>query len=137
MKKILILLLTIATISSCSNDDDSSHNPVTGEWKLIEAKFHGLEGGNSLEGSIDYSNLNIIYDFQSNGSLTVSGGDNAGHPNGTYEYYFGEERLESISDSELLIVEIDESKWIYTFTNEKMYLGLSYVDGPDLVFEKK
>ncbi|TXK77095.1 hypothetical protein [Mesonia sp. K4-1] len=137
MKKILILLFTIATISSCSNDDDSSTTQIIGEWKLMEAKFYGLEGGDSSEGSIDYSDQNIIYDFQANGTLTVAGGENAGYPNGTYEYFFGEDHLIGTDGPETLIVKVNESKWAYDLTNEKMTLGNSYVDGPDLVFERK
>jgi len=138
MKKIVILILTIATFSSCSNDDDSLSNQITAEWKLIEAKFYVPEGGNPSEGSIDYSNENIIYDFQSNGTLTVSGGDNAGYYNGNYEYFFGEDYLGGgTNEPKILLVTIDQSKWTYDLTNGKMTLGLSHVDGPDLVFERK
>ena len=87
MKKVLTLLLIGFLISSCSNNDDIS-NQIIGNWKLMEAKFYGLEGGGSSEGSIDYSNENIIYNFKSNGILIVSGGDNAGYPNGEYEFFF-------------------------------------------------
>ncbi len=129
--------MTIAVISSCSNDDDSSNNQIIGEWKLIEAKFYGLEGGNSSEGSIDYSDKNIIYNFQLNGTLTVSGEENAGYPDGTYEYFFGEDHLGGMNDPEILLVKINESKWTYDLTNGKMTLGQSYVDGPDLILERK
>ena|SRR5690606_2095272 len=137
MKKILILIMTIATILSCANDDDSSNNQIIGEWKLIEAKFYGLEGGSSSEGSIDYSNENIIYKFQSNGVLTVYGGENAGYSNGEYEYFFGEDHLGGMNDPEILLVKINQSKWTYDLTNGKMTLGQSYVDGPNLVFERE
>lgn len=137
MKKILFLIMIIVAISSCSKGDDSSSNQIIGEWKLIEAKFYGLEGGNSSESSIDYSNENIIYDFQSNGTLTVSGGENVGYSNGEYEYFFGEDHLGGMNDPEILLVKINESKWTYDLTNGKMTLGQSYVDGSDLVFERK
>ncbi len=136
MRKILILVMTIAMLTSCSNDDDIS-DQITGNWKLIEAKFYGLEGGSSSEGSIDYSDGNIIYNFQSNGNLVVSGGENAGYTNGEYEYFFGEDHLGGSNDPEILLVKINESKWTYELTNGKMTLGKSYVDGPDLVFERK
>ncbi len=136
MKKILILIVTITILTSCSNDDHIS-NQITGNWKLIEAKFYGLEGGSSSEGSIDYSEENIIYNFQSNGTLVVSGRENAGHTNGEYEYFFGEDHLGGNNEPKILLVKIDESKWTYDLTNDKMTLGKSYVDGINLVFERK
>lgn len=134
----LILILTIATISSCSNDDDSLRNQITAEWKLIRAEFYELEGGNPSESLIDYSDQNIIYDFKSNGTLIVSGGENAGYYNGNYEYFFGEDHLGGgMSDPKILLVTIDQTKWTYDLKDGKLTLGLSHVDGPDLVFERK
>lgn len=135
MKKIMTLMLIGVLAFSCSNDDEIT-NQIVGNWKLTEAKFYGLQGGNSSEGSIDYTNENIIYNFQANGILIVSGGENAGHTNGEYEYFFGEDHLAGINDPESLLVKINNSKWTYNLTNGKMTLGKSYVDGPDLVFEK-
>lgn len=132
-----ISIMTIATFISCSNDDDSSSNQIVGVWKLIEAKFYGLEEGSSTEGLIDYSDKNIIYDFQTNGTLTVSGGENAGYTNGVYDYIFGKDHLGGSNDPEILLVTINESKWTYDLTNGKMTLGQSYVDGPDLILESK
>ena len=137
MKKILILIVAIVTMSSCSNDDDFSTKQIVAEWKLMEAKFYGLQGGNSSEGSIDYSDKNIIYNFHSDGTLTVSGGENAGYSNGEYEYFFGEDHLGGINDPKTLLVKINESKWSYDLRNGKMTLGKSHVDGPNLVFERK
>lgn len=132
MKRILTLLLIGFLISSCSNDDDIS-NQIIGNWKLTEAKFYGIEG----EGSIDYSDENIIYNFKANGILVVSGGDNAGYTNGEYEYFFGEDHLGGNTDPKVLLVKINNSKWTYDLTNKKMTLGQSYVDGPNLIFERK
>lgn len=131
MKKILTLLLIGFLTSICSNDDDIS-NQIIGNWKLTEAKFYGFEG----EGSIDYSDENIIYNFKSNGILVVSGGDNAGYTNGEYEYFFGKDHLGGNTDPKVLLVKINNSKWTYDLTNRKMTLGKSYVDGPNLIFER-
>jgi hypothetical protein len=135
MKKIMTLILIGILTFSCSNNDEIT-DQIVGNWKLTEAKFYGLQGGSSSEGSIDYSNENIIYNFQANGILMVSGGENAGYPNGEYEYFFGEDYLGSSNDPKSLLVKINTSKWTYNLTNGKMTLGKSYVDGPDLVFEK-
>jgi len=135
MKKIMILMLIGILALSCSNDDEIT-NQIVGNWKLTEAKFYGLQGGSSSEGSIDYTDENIIYNFQTNGILIVSGGENAGYTNGEYEYFFGEDYLGSSNDPKSLLVKINNSKWTFNLTNGKMTLGKSYVDGPDLVFEK-
>ncbi len=137
MKKVFLLLLTVAFSVSCSNDDDISSGQIEGEWKLIRAEFYGLEGGSSSQGSLDYSDQNITYDFRQNGVLKVTGGENAGYPAGEYQDFFGEDHLGGSSDPKILLVRINNSKWTYNFTNGQMRLGMSYVDGPDLIFEKK
>ena len=134
MKKILIIILGIAFLSSCSNNDDTQNNQIIGEWKLIEAQIFGFGG----QSSTDYSNENIIYYFQSNGILKVTGGQNVGYPSGEYDYFFGEDYLGGgTTDPKILLVKINESKWTYNLTNGKMTIGKSYVDGTDLIFERK
>jgi hypothetical protein len=136
MKKNLILILAIITLSSCSKDDNPSTKQIVGEWKLMEARILNF----STNPTIDYSNENIIYNFQSNGKLLVTGSQNIGYPNGEYEYLFGNDYLSgapSSGESKILLVKINNSKWTYNLTNGKMILGQSYVDGPDLYFERK
>ena len=136
MKKNLILILAIITLSSCSKDDNPSTKQIVGEWKLMEAKILNF----STNPTIDYSNENIIYNFQSNGKLLVTGSQNIGYPNGEYEYLFGDDYLSgapSSGESKILLVKINNSKWTYNLTNGKMILGQSYVDGTDLYFERK
>ena len=135
MKKNLILILVIIILSSCSKDDKSSSIPIVGEWKLMETRILDFSGNPT----IDYSSENIIYSFQSNGKLLVTGSQNIGYPNGEYEYLFGEDYLSgapSSEESKIFLVKIDNLKWIYNLSNGKMILGQSYVDGPDLYFEE-
>ncbi|MCX2681525.1 lipocalin-like domain-containing protein [Galbibacter sp. EGI 63066] len=129
MKKILTLTLIGFLFIGCSNDDGDT-NQITGNWKLVEAKFYGLGDGSVSDGSTDYTNENIMYNFQTNGILIVSGGENAGYPSGEYEYSFEK------GNSELL-VKINNQNWTSAFINGKMVLGDSFADGPDLVFERK
>jgi hypothetical protein len=138
MKKILILIFTIGIFSNCSNDDnDSTNNEIIGEWKLIAARIIDF----STNPTIDYSDENIVYDFQANGILTVTGGNNVGYSNGDYEYIFVEDYLggaPSPGEVMILLVKVNNStKWTYNLTNGQMTLGNSYVDGPDLIFERK
>ncbi|WP_075341140.1 hypothetical protein [Tenacibaculum agarivorans] len=144
MKKIIILVVSLIIFSNCTNDEnninETGNEKIIGEWKLIESKFHGLEGGTYSEGSIDHSNENIIYNFQPNGKLLVTGGNNPGYPNREYDYVFGEDYLSGSSspgEKKILLVKIDNTKWTYNFTDGRMTLGISYVDGPDLIFERK
>ncbi len=135
MKRILLIVMIIPTLISCSkNDDSNSENEIVGKWKLIRAEFYGFEG----ENSINYSNKDIIYNFKSNGTLKVTGEENAGYPSGEYEYFFGKDYLGgSTNDPQTLLVKINNTKWIYNFKDGEMTLGQSYVDGPNLIFERK
>jgi len=131
MKNFVLLTLIGLLALGCSKDDDEL-SEIVGNWKLIESKSHGFQGASS----IDYSNESIIYNFQIDGILIVSGGENAGYPNGEYEYFFGEDHLGGTNDPKVLLVKINDSKWSYDFTNGKMTLGQAYVDGPNLIFER-
>ncbi len=134
MIKILILILTVATISSCSKVDDSSSSQIISEWKLIEARVFNFGG----QSSTDYSTKNITYAFQPNGILKVTGEQNISHSTGTYKYFFGEDYLGGgTTDPKILLVKINGAKWTYNLTNGKMTMGQSYVDGADLIFERK
>lgn len=133
MKKILILIITIVTLSSCSNDD-SINDQIVGEWKLTSTVCCFFEGGKTT----DYSDENIIYNFQSNGILTVTGGQNIEYPNGEYNYFFGKDYLGGdTSDPKVLLIKIDNNKWTYNLTDGIMTLSMSYIDGPILHFERK
>jgi hypothetical protein len=133
MKKIILLILTVGILSSCSNYDDNLNNDANiGEWKLIEGRINFSP---SPEPPIDYSKENIIYNFQANGILLVSGGDNIGIPNGEYEYVFGEDYLGG--QEKIPIIEIEGSKWVHTMENEQMTLTTNFMDGPTLLFEKE
>ena len=126
--------MVILTALSCSNEDESSNNQIIGEWKLLEAQIFNFGG----QSSTDYSKENIIYNFQSNDILKISGGENINYPTGEFKYFFGEDYLGGgTSDSKILLVKINESKYTYNLTNEKMRLGKSYVDGHDLVLGRK
>lgn len=140
MRNFLFLVVLIIFTSACSNDNDLLNvNSVQGDWKLEEARFYGLEGGTSSDGIIDYSNQNIVYSFQQNGTLLVTGtgGSNVGYSNGIYLYNFGLDHLTFDDNNQIPLVKINDSKWIYEKINQKMILKQSYVDGPDLVFVKE
>ena len=135
MKKILILILTIATLINCSNDD-SINDQINGKWKLIGVSTMDFNSNPQ----IDYPNENIIYNFRPNGILLVTGGEDIGYPNGEYDYFIGKDYLSGApraGESKTLNVNINSTKWTYDLTNGIMTLSTSYVDGPILRFERK
>ncbi|MGS2761408.1 hypothetical protein [Sinomicrobium sp. M5D2P9] len=137
MKKILTLTLIVLLIWSCSGNDEDS-NSIVGNWKLTEAEFYSPEGGGSSESSIDYSNENILYNFRFNGTLVVSGGENAGYANGEYEYTFEKDYLGGLPEgTKVWLVKINSTKWAYNVSDGVMTISTSYVDGPTLKFERK
>jgi hypothetical protein len=126
--------MIILTLGCSKNDVSTSDNEIIGNWKLMRAEFYGFEG----ENLINYSNKDITYNFKSNGTLKVTGEENAGYPSGEYEYFFGKDYLGgNTNDPKILLVKINTSKWIYNFKDGEMILGQSYVDGPNLVFKKE
>lgn len=134
MKKLIPILVFIFIITSCSKNDNEISTPIVGEWKLIKSEQYD-EASNKLIVK-DYSSQNIIYKFDSNSNLNINSGNNAGN----YKYEFKEDYLSgfpSNGETKMLIVILYSTKWIYNLNNGKMKLGNSYVDGPDLYFEKK
>jgi hypothetical protein len=88
------------------------------------------------------SNENIIYNFQSNGVLVISGSTNLNgyFENGEYLYEFEKDNLSNSPNSDGLkiwLVKIEGEKWTYKSQNDLMVIGQSYVDGSDLCFERK
>lgn len=137
MKKFIFFILTIVIFSRCSNDDNTPiDTPILGEWKLVAARIINF----STNPLIDYSNENIVYNFQANGILSVTGGNNPSYPDGDYVYEFMVDYLSggpSPGESMIPLVKINNSrKWTYRMEDGKMTLGSSYIDGPDLFFER-
>ena len=134
MKNIMLLSVLVMLFVSCTKNDNEISNPIVGEWKLIKSEQYD-EASNKLSVT-DYSSQNIIYKFDSNSNLNINSGNNAGN----YKYEFKEDYLSgfpSNGETKMFMVVLYSTKWIYNLSNGKMKLGNSYVDGPDLYFEKK
>jgi hypothetical protein len=142
MKNILILMMAIVVLSSCSKDnDDDATNQIVGKWKLVKIEYYKRDANtNGSLQSTDYSVKNIIYDFRLNNKLIISGEDNMDSENRVSDYVFEKDYLSgfpSEGESKMFLVKIDGSKWTYSLTNGIMKLGQSYIDGSDLYFEKE
>jgi hypothetical protein len=142
MKNILILMMAIVVLSSCSKDnDDDATNQIVGKWKLVKIEYYKRDANtNGSLQTTDYSVKNIIYDFRLNNKLIISGEDNMDSENRVSDYVFEKDYLSgfpSEGESKMFLVKIDGSKWNYSLTNGIMKLGQSYIDGSDLYFEKE
>lgn len=133
MKNIAILIVAIISLIACGRNEDSINN-VSGEWKLLSAKYLATNQ------TKDYSNQNIIYNFQNNGTLIVSGGANDAYSDGNYSFLFKNDYLSNFPTStepKIDLVVIQNNKWSFTSSNNLMTLDQSHVDGPLLTFIKK
>lgn len=133
MTKSILGSFLVFILISCTKNDNEISNPIIGEWKLIKSEQNDMSNNISVT---DYSTQNIIYSFDSNSNLNVNSGDNAGN----YKYEFKKDYLSGFpSDGEkkMFLVVINTIKWTYKQSDGKMQLGMSYIDGPDLYFEKK
>lgn len=136
MKKYILFLCTLSLFSNCSKEDTvPMDTQIIGAWKLVSAKIIVVNSSYT----VDYSDQNIIYDFQPDGILFVSE-DNEVHEHGTHEYIFEEGYLGSSSNSSgntIPFVTINMyRKYFYQRIDGKMILRNSYLDGPDLTFER-
>lgn len=155
MKNLVFVLLMNLIILSCSNpskpniennnpdciigelDKDITSDKIIGEWHLIRKRTFWVSNYN-----YDVSNENIIYNFQSNGVLVISGNTNLNgyFENGEYIYEFKKDNLSNSlnsNDPMIWLVKIEGEKWAYKSQNDLMVIGQSYVDGSDLCFERK
>ncbi len=137
MKKYILLLISLFLFSNCSIDDTPPMDSVIkGQWKLVSARVIDFV----TNPTIDYSDRNIIYDFQADGTLIVTGGNNVGYTDGTYSYVFGLDYLSNApipNQNMMPLIQVNNlQKWVYQMVDGQMILRTSYIDGPDLTFER-
>jgi hypothetical protein len=77
MKNILkltaMLLLLAGSVSCGKNEDENPYREnIIGKWKLVEI-ITVIGYGNENADTVDYSNDNIIYDFQNDSVLLITG----------------------------------------------------------------
>ena len=117
-------------------DSIISADQIIGQWKLIREKNPWGDAN-----SYDYSNDNIVYNFQSNGNLVVTGNENnkGYYKNGEHNYVFEEDYLSNSynpNKPKKWLVKIDSFEWTHKSQNNLMEIGQSYVDGNDYCFER-
>ncbi len=120
-------------------DSITSADQIIGEWKLIREKNPWYSSSSSS--SYDYTNDTIIYSFQPNNMLVVTGNryNNRAFSNGEYNYVFEKENFgnyQSSTEYNIWHVKIKGTIWTHRSQNKLMEIGQSYVDGTDYCFEK-
>ena len=138
MKKSCFLLCCFILMTSCSNDNETEEDfdatAILGSWKLVRTTFLAADGSPAEE---DFTDKDVIYTFDANGNLEVSN-TSPGHAPGSFSYTFTRDFLSSSpgqNASEVLVVEIANTKWAYNSLNGTLLLSLAHIDGPALFFD--
>ena len=98
---------------------------IIGEWKFMKEQTSGFV---SPSKEIDYSEHNIVYEFKTNGVLTVSGNGNAGWiEKGNHSYSIGNYQKIQVGYS---------SSW-YSVSPSELIIDSRPVDGSAFYFAKK
>jgi hypothetical protein len=69
MNKVLMILISIGVLISCSKSDDNKNSDLIGKWKLIEVLADPGDGS----GTFHSVSSEKIIEFQSNGTVTSNG----------------------------------------------------------------
>jgi len=118
---------------TCSDDPENS---IIGEWKLVKTQVNHSVIGSYI---IDNSQDNIIYEFQKDGTLIISGNiDDAEFDKGEYAYKF-ETRTEGESGLNLMIYftgSVYGTRYPYCISKNLMIFNFSTLDGDTMYFKK-
>jgi hypothetical protein len=102
----------------------ASVTSVIGKWKLMKEQTAGFA---SPSKEIDYSKQNIVYEFKTDGVLTVSGNGNAGSmKKGKHSYSIGNYRE----------IHIDYASSWYSVSHSELIIDSRPVDGSAYYFAK-
>lgn len=109
---------------------EGPEDDVVGKWKQIkgETVFYQSQ-------IVDYSFNNIVYNFKSDGTLSINSDiDNPiGYNTGEYVYEFSQHSLYGNID-EKYTLKIDKKNWACSITGSNLVLNNAYLDGPILYF---
>lgn len=142
MKGFIFLITILITLCSCErNDIEINNSSIIGEWKLVQREQYGINSEGHYElFTTDYRSENVIYNFQKNNLLKISGGEKIGYSNGEFPYEFKKDYLSgfpSAEETKINLVVLHGSKWAFNSSGSQITLDNSHVDGAKLTFEKK
>ena len=135
MKNVLYFLIVGFLLLSCNRNDETQVNKVAGEWKLIQSKTYVQNSNGQYElQTTDYSSQNIFYNFQMNDQLKITGSQN----DGVFPYEFKNDYLGGNAEGgKIDLVQIQSTKYVFALNANQLSLDNKYVDGPELIFQKK
>jgi hypothetical protein len=138
MKSILFLFFGLLLLSSCTDIDDVKDENLYGQWKLVEVKYFSNNGSNTItQITLDYTKEFVYYSFEPNDTVVVTGFDTIAYTSGDYSYTYKSDKLTEDDDAtNVLLVEIDGTKWEYSMHNGTMSLSRNFVNGPTLIFKR-
>lgn len=138
LRLVMSILLLLFVGTGCKENEqkcttvavEGPEDDVVGKWKQVKGKtvFDKSQ-------IVDYSCNNIIYNFKSDGSLSINSDiDNPiGYNSGEYIYEFSQHSLyENIDENYTL--KIDNSNWACSISGSNMVLNNAPLDGPILYF---
>lgn len=132
MKKILNIIFFGLIVLGCSdNSDDSKDYQIVEKWKLIRVEY--LNTNDMIE-TINYSNENILFEFRTDKTLIVYGGENIAYNPGKYEYHFFKEYF---GGTERITKVIINNNYEYGYGFKDGLIKLDSPDSIDLFFETK
>jgi hypothetical protein len=105
---------------------ETEQSLINTKWKLVEVRELSMVSGMNI---IDYSLYNVIFEFKTNGVLTVS--DTSEHFDRFPE--IGEHSYSIIDNSQLYI---ENRLWWYSISSEELILDNSPFDGDIYYFIK-
>ncbi|MFC5047823.1 hypothetical protein ACFSTE_00270 [Aquimarina hainanensis] len=137
MKKSILLIASLFVLFACSGDDDSGtpDTGILGEWKLMKSKQFDYSGDGKIV-ETDFSKENIIYHFMEEGILRLEKKSNW-HDAGDHTYLISISCINKTEMNDICYIKINDSDWSFDTTNSVMTIGISFLDGPDLFFEKQ
>ena len=145
MKNFMLIFLLMVSIS-CSRTENVEEEIIKPPEKTeiienIQGSWHLVKVESYLK-IYDFSADNIIYNFQENNVLTVSGAKPPSFENGNYNYEYKMDYLSgypSPTEPKLYMFKTLGLKYpvLYYPASSTLVLDGSYIDGPKYIFRKK
>ena len=142
LKTLVILAAFAGSFPSCSKDESKDWLPIVfgvvhdestsivGKWKLEKVISIDLKHGYILH---DFSRRNVVYEFKTDNTLTVTGNTNPNHwycaRNGDYSYAI------EIIESAGISIKIYYSGGC-SFNSQEMVINYALLDGPFYYFTR-
>lgn len=140
MKPFLLALLMGLSALACRDSGDKEHNAVVAKWKLIQIRQAVYNPDTKTKEFIteDMNSKNIVYNFKANNTVVITGSssDAGGFAKGTFHYHLTAENDASAPNIVHHYMVIDQSKWVYNISEDKLNLYQSHVDASDLILQK-